>query len=340
MGAEGSDDECPAAVKILVTGASGFVGRHLTAFLGAEHPEVEVVGVRRSPRSASEPAGVGRFIQADLEDAAAVETLLEQERPDRIFHLAAQSSVHRSWADPAGTLRVNVHGILNLMEGLRRQRLGPRVLVVGSAEEYGAASSAELPLREDAPLRPASVYAVSKVAQSYLSLQYFIANGIPVVRTRTFPHTGPGRGEAFAESSFARQIAEAALGRRPPCVATGNLDAVRDYSDVRDVVRAYWDLLEHGVPGEVYNVCSGRAVTVRAILERLVAISGLRVAFELDPDRLRPADVPALVGDPTRLHAATGWRPAFTLDGTLRDLLADWMETLQAPVPVRGSVQA
>jgi GDP-4-dehydro-6-deoxy-D-mannose reductase len=326
-------------MKVLVTGANGFVGRHLSAFLAREHAEVEVVGVRRLNRATVPPAAGVRFVEADLEDPEVVEAILGQERPDRIVHLAAQSSVHRSWSDPAGTLRVNVHGVLNLMEGLRRHCLTPRVLVVGSAEEYGCVAPHELPLGEDAPLRPSSAYAVSKVAQSYLSLQYFLANGIPVVRTRTFPHTGPGRGEAFAESSFARQIAEAALGRRPPSVSTGNLEAVRDYSDVRDVVRAYWALLERGVPGEVYNVCSGRGVTMREILDLLVAQSGLSVSIEMDPERLRPSDVPALVGDPTRLRTATAWEPEISLERTMKDLLDDWMQTLRDPVAVIRTVR-
>jgi GDP-4-dehydro-6-deoxy-D-mannose reductase len=198
------------------------------------------------------------------------------------------------------------------------------VLVVGSAEEYGPVSEAELPIREDAPLRPASPYAVSKVAQGALARLYGPAGGMRVVLTRTFHHTGPGRGEAFAESSFARQIAEIEHGLRPPVIEVGNLDAVRDFSDVRDVVRAYLLLLEKGEAGEAYNVCSGRGLRIREVLDLLLASSSARVEVRVDQERLRPADVPAQVGDPSRLRAATSWEPRIPIEETLRDLLSDW----------------
>ena len=320
-------------MKVLITGVGGFVGAHLVAFLRAEHPEVEIVGLRR-PRGARVTGPEGcRIVVADLEGQGGMADILAEERPDRIVHLAAQSSVHRSWADPAGTLRGNVHGLLGLLEGLRRVSLLPRILVVGSAEEYGAVPEDAMPIREDQPLRPASPYAVSKVAQGYLALQYGISHHIPIVRTRTFHHTGPGRSETFAESSFAKQIAEAALGLAEPVISVGNLDAVRDFGDVRDVVRAYWALLDKGEPGEVYNVCTGRGIAVRDVLAQLIAVSGQNVTVKVDPERLRPADLPVLVGDPSKLQGATGWRPARTLDTTLADLLADWLQVLRSPAP-------
>ena len=250
--------------------------------------------------------------------------MIEEVRPDGIVHLAGQSSVHQSWLDPGGTLRTNVLGIVHLLDAARRAALRPAVLVVGSAEEYGPVSEAELPIRETAPLRPASPYAVSKVAQGALALLYGPAGGMRVVLTRTFHHTGPGRGEAFAESSFARQIAEIEHGLRPPVIEVGNLDAVRDFSDVRDVVRAYLLLLEKGEPGQAYNVCSGRGRRIREVLDLLLASSSARVEVRVDAERLRPSDVPAQVGDPSRLRAATGWEPRIPLEETLADLLADW----------------
>ncbi len=193
-------------------------------------------------------------------------------------------------------------------------------------------AAAELPLREDMPLRPSSPYAVSKVAQGLLALQYGPAGGLRILRTRTFHHTGPGRGETFAESSFARQIAEIEAGRRPPVLQVGNLDAVRDYTDVRDVVRAYWALLDRGVAGEVYNVCSGQGRRIRDLLEVLLAASGTKVEVRVDKDRLRPSDVPALVGDPARLRAATGWKPRVSLEDSLRELLQDWRQRVSVSV--------
>jgi GDP-4-dehydro-6-deoxy-D-mannose reductase len=312
-------------VKLLVTGAGGFVAGHLFDFLRAEHPEVETFGLVRphgsAPRAAREGVSV---LEADLNDPASLEPVLDVVAPDRIVHLAGQSSVHVSWIDPGGTLRTNVLGIVHLLDAVRGRGLRPDVLVVGSAEEYGMVSPSELPLGEDLPLRPSSPYAVSKVAQGLLALAYGPAGGMRVLRTRTFHHTGPGRGETFAESSFARQIAEIEAGRRASVLHVGNLEAVRDYTDVRDVVRAYWALLDRGAAGEVYNVCSGQGRRIRDLLDILLAASGTAVEVRVDPDRLRPSDVPALVGNPRRLVEATGWLPRVPLEDSLRELLDDW----------------
>jgi GDP-4-dehydro-6-deoxy-D-mannose reductase len=323
-------------VRVLVTGAHGFVGGHLLDLLREEHPEVETFALVRPRGGAPVPrAGRAAVLEADLDDAAAVSAALATARPDRIVHLAGQSSVHHSWIDPGATLRTNVMGLVHLMEGLRTEGLAPRVLVVGSADEYGIVADAAAPVAEDAPLRPVSPYAVSKVAQGLLALQYAAGGGPEVVRTRTFPHTGPGRGEAFAESSFARQIVEVEAGLRKPVLAVGNLDAVRDFTDVRDVVRAYWALLERGTAGAVYNVCSGRGTSVGDVLRRLIAIAGVEVEVRADPGRFRPSDIPVLIGDPRRLRTATGWEPRVDLDQTLRDLLDDWRARVAARSPAR-----
>jgi GDP-4-dehydro-6-deoxy-D-mannose reductase len=310
---------------LLVTGAGGFVGGHLVELVRREAPETTVHGVVLPHGSLGWSTSKGaRILEADLDDPAAAAAVIEEVRPEGIVHLAGQSSVHQSWLDPGGTLRTNVLGIVHLLDAARRACLRSAVLVVGSAEEYGPVAEAELPIREDAPLRPASPYAVSKVAQGALALLYGPSGGMRVVLTRTFHHTGPGRGEAFAESSFARQIAEIEHGLRPPVIEVGNLDAVRDFTDVRDVVRAYLLLLEKGEPGRAYNVCSGRGRRIRDVLDMLLASSSTRVEVRVDHERLRPSDVPAQVGDPSRLRAATSWEPRIPFEETLADLLADW----------------
>lgn len=316
--------------RVLITGAAGFVGAHLVEFLRAEAPAAQLFGLVK-PHGAVRETELAGFttLEADLDDTAAVAHAVRDALPDRVIHLAGQSSVQHSWTDPGATLRTNVMGLVNLVEALRQQRLAPRLLVVGSAEEYGSVDAAELPIREDQPLRPSSPYAVSKAAQGLLAREYAGQGGLCVVCTRTFPHTGPRRGEAFAESSFARQLAEIEQGRREPALHVGNLDALRDFSDVRDVVRAYWGLLEHGVSGEAYNVCSGSGIRIRDLLQRLIELSGARVDVRVDPERLRPADLPALVGDPAKLRRATGWQPRHALDQTLHDLLQYWRERVR-----------
>lgn len=319
-------------MRVLITGVAGFVGGHLVDHLHGEHPDAVVVGLDSHPGNRARALGID-VIGADLESADAVRAALAESEPDVVVHLAAQSSPRESWADPARTFRTNVMGLLHLLEGARALSTFPRILVVGSAEEYGLVRPEDLPLREDTPLRPTTPYAASKVAQGYLALQYAISLRLPILRTRTFHHTGPRRGEAFAESSFARQVAEIEMGLRAPVLEVGNLDAVRDFTDVRDVVKAYWGLVERGEAGEVYNVCSGRGVRIGALLETLITLSGVDVEVRVDPGRLRPTDVPAIVGDWGRLEAATGWQPAIPLNRTLEDLLDHWRERLRTPTP-------
>jgi GDP-4-dehydro-6-deoxy-D-mannose reductase len=321
-------------LRLLVTGAGGFVGGHLVAWLRAEHPGVEIHGAVLPQGGISWGAGAGmRVVEADLNDPASARALVDAVAPDRILHLAGQSSAQQSFLDPGGTLRTNVLGIVHVLDAARWLGLKPDVLVVGSAEEYGTPRPEDLPLRETTPLRPSSPYAVSKVAQGALALLYGPAGGMRVVLTRTFHHTGPGRGEAFAESSFARQVAEIEAGLRPPVLKVGNLEAVRDFADVRDVVRAYWLLLERGEAGAVYNVCTGRGRRIRELLDQLLAASPAQVSVRVDPERLRPSDVPVQVGDPARLVAATGWQPQIALEQTLRELLEDWRARVRAGSP-------
>jgi GDP-4-dehydro-6-deoxy-D-mannose reductase len=252
--------------------------------------------------------------------------MLDRVRPDRVFHLAAQSYVPTSWAAPTETLTANVTCQLNLFEAARELELPARFQIAGSSEEYGLVQPGEVPIREDNPLRPLSPYAVSKVAQDLLAYQYWRSHGLYSVRTRGFNHTGPRRGEVFVTSSFARQIAEIEKGRREPVVHVGNLEAQRDFTDVRDMVRAYWLALEHGEPGEVYNIGSGRAYTIRQVLDILLGLSTTRVEVREDPARLRPSDVPILLGDATRFRRVSGWEPTIPFEVTLKDLLDYWRE--------------
>ncbi len=322
-------------MRVLITGVAGFVGSHLVDFLQRLSDPPDVYGLIKPRGTRPELPPSVALLEADLEDAASVERALDETAPDRIVHLAAQSSPQLSWADPPGTYRTNVMGLLNLLEAVRKRGLSPRTLVVGSAEEYGLPDAGDLPLREDAPLRPQSPYASSKVAQGFLALQYALAYRLPIIRTRTFHHTGSRRGEAFAESSFARQIAEIEAGLRPPLVEVGNLDAVRDFTDVRDVLRAYWLLMERGQPGEVYNVCSGRGLRIGDLLDLLIRLSGREIEVRVDPQKVRKAEIPEVVGDRSKITAATGWAPDVPLERTLGFLLEGWRARAQAAAPPR-----
>jgi GDP-4-dehydro-6-deoxy-D-mannose reductase len=309
-------------MQALITGIAGFVGGHFVDFLRSSHAEVEIVGLVRPGEAV--PEGLGEralLIETELEERASVDAALARCRPDRIVHLAAQSNPRLSWSNPEGTFRTNVLGLLHLMEAIRSRFSKPRILVVGSAEEYGHIDPQALPVVEEAPLLPLNPYAASKVAQGFLARQYALSSAIWTVCTRTFHHTGPGRSVAFAEGSFARQIVEIESGHRAPVLQTGNLESVRDFTDVRDVVRAYWALLEKGRPGEVYNVCSGIGTRLRDLVERMLALTRAKIEIAVDPERMRPSDVPAQVGDPRKLKDDTCWEPVIPLDRTLADLL-------------------
>jgi GDP-4-dehydro-6-deoxy-D-mannose reductase len=252
--------------------------------------------------------------------------VLRDIRPDRLFHLAAQSYVPTSWRAPAETLAGNVLGQVNLFEAIRDLGLETRVHIAGSSEEYGLVHPDETPIREENPLRPLSPYAVSKVTQDLLAYQYWKSYQLHVVRTRGFNHTGPRRGEVFVTSNFARQVAAIERGRLDPVVWVGNLESVRDFTDVRDMVRAYWLALEQGEPGEVYNVCSGRGYSARQVLDILLDYARVKVEVREDPARMRPSDVTLLLGDCTKFQNATGWKPTIAFEITLKDLLEYWRQ--------------
>jgi GDP-4-dehydro-6-deoxy-D-mannose reductase len=314
-------------MKVLVTGITGFAGSHLVDYMLAEHKDAEIVGIQRW-RSRTENIehflDKVRMVECDLRDASSVRDVLDAIRPDWIFHLAAQSFVPTSWTAPTESLVTNVIGQLNIFEAVKKLRIMPRIQLACSSEEYGMVYENELPIKETNPLRPLSPYAVSKVGQDMMGYQYFMSFKLPVIRTRGFNHEGPRRGPVFVCSDFAKQIAEIERGRRPPVIRVGNLEARRDFTDVRDVVRGYWLSLEKGEPGEVYNLCSGRAWTIREMLDLLLGMTKVKVKIEQDQARMRPSDVPVLLGDAAKFNKATGWKPTIPFETTLRDLLEYW----------------
>jgi GDP-4-dehydro-6-deoxy-D-mannose reductase len=307
-------------VRALVTGAGGFVGPHLCRLLLAQ-PGWTVDAATRRP--ADLPVGV-RQQQLDLLDSAATARLLATLRPTAIVHLAGQSSVGRSLAEPAATLTTNILSLLHVLEGCRAAGLDPQIVVAGSAEEYGDTARMRAPLTEDCPLQPANPYAVSKATQDLLGLQYHLAHGMRIVRLRLFNHIGPGQRPGFVLADFARQIARIEAGLQPPRMLVGNLAARRDFLDVRDVARAYLLAIERGRPGAAYNVGSGQARSIQEVLDRLLRLSNARIEVERDPTRARPADIPLLLADAGALRAATGWRPEIPFERSVADILADW----------------
>jgi len=293
-------------VRALVTGGKGFVGSWLGAHLRDQGDEVRSIDH-----------------EVDVTDAAAVRTAVLDAAPEAVYHLAALTHVGESWSAPTAVLQVNAVGTLHVLEAARALDPPPRVLLVSSAEVYGAVAEAELPVTEGAPLAPVTPYAASKVAAEYLGVQAYLAHRLPVVRARPFNHVGPGQASGFVVPSLAERIVEAKRsGTRT--VGVGNLSAQRDLTDVRDVVRAYRLLIEHGVPGETYNVCSGRAQSIRSVAERLLHLAGADLELVTDPELVRPVDVPIVRGDPSKLQAATGWSAGIGLDQTLRDVLSEW----------------
>jgi GDP-4-dehydro-6-deoxy-D-mannose reductase len=312
-------------VRVLITGASGFVGRHLVEHLTTVAPDADIWGLVWSEDPGEAPPSVHR-LTGDLALPSSLAHNIENARPDIVFHLAGATSVASSWQQPDRSFQVNALGTLNLLEALRSLDHDPVVVVATSAEIYGAVPEEKQPIGEDTPLRPISPYAASKAAQDLIAAQYHRGFSIPTVRLRLFPHTGPHRPAHFAASSFARQIARIERGLEPPRLKVGNLDAVRDFTDVRDVARAYWLAATSECAGEAYNICSGRGVTICWVLDTLLSFSGVEIEVEVDPARLRVADIPHLVGDHGRFTSATGWTPDIPLEQTLQDLLDGWRE--------------
>ncbi len=311
-------------MKILITGITGMVGSHLAEYILAEHPGAQVHGLVRwrSPLvNIQSILGRVQLHTAELRDLNSLIVVIQRVKPDRIFHLAAQSYVTTSFDAPADTLHTNVIGTTNLLDAVRICGIDPMVHICSSSEVYGQVAKDETPIKETNPFRPASPYAVSKTGEDMVALQYFLSYGLKTVRTRMFTHTGPRRGDVFAESAFAKQIAEIEAGLRPNPMKVGNLDSVRTFADVRDAVRAYWLLLEKCPGGEVYNIGGEETMTVGQMLEILKKMSRCPINHEVDPSLLRPSDVTLQIPDTSKFKKATGWKPRIPLEQTLGDLL-------------------
>lgn len=317
-------------MKALITGISGFVGTHLTQYL-LDHTDWQIAGTVFGPYGSIKPWWDRLEIYpAELSRLAVVVFILEQVQPDYVFHLAAQPMVSLSHRDPWGTLENNIRMQLNILQALvELEMLDTRVLVVGSSEVYGPVKPEELPIRETQPFRPTNPYAVSKIAQDMLGLQYYLTYGIQAIRTRPFNHIGPGQRPGFVVPDFAYQIAVIEAGQSPPVMRVGNLTARRDFTDVRDVVRAYHLLMAQGEPGQVYNIGSGQSHAIQEILNVLLNKSEAKITIEPDPARMRPSDVPDVVCDADRLRRQTGWQPTIPFEQSLADVLDYWRERVQ-----------
>ena len=315
-------------MRILITGAAGFVGGHLIQHLQTTTPDAELHGTTVTGYAGDQFPEV-LFHEIDLRDSEHVTALLDSLHPDQVYHLAAQAFVPRSFEAPWETLENNVRSQLNLLLATIALRLTPRMLVVSSAEIYGPVSPDELPIDESAPFRPTNPYSVSKVAQDMLAYQYHASHDLPLIRVRPFNHFGPGQSERFVAPAFAMQLARIEAGKQEPVIKVGDLTASRDFTDVRDIVRAYHLLMTRGTPGDVYNVASGTVHSAQEILDTLLQISGVNVEVEVDPERLRPVEVPINYGSPHHLQKQTGWKPEIPFEQSLSDILEDCRQRIK-----------
>ena len=302
-------------MKYLITGHSGFVGRYLMDAIRHVEPEATIVAVDRVARPPD--------VQLDLLDLDAVGRLLAREQPDRLVHLASFSSVGASWLDPVTSFTNNTNIFLNVLECVRRSSPRTRVLSIGSSEQYGQVTPADLPLRETTPQRPLSPYAVARVAQEHLGDVYMRGYGVDVVATRSFNHVGAGQSPQFVVSALGKQFAELARGKRDR-IRVGTTSVIRDFLDVRDVVTAYVALLERGPAGEVYNICSGRGHSIADVIQMFAAVARVEPVLETDPALVRPVENAVVVGDHSKITAAIGWRPAIALEDALRSVYEYW----------------
>lgn len=309
-------------MRVLITGISGFAGKHLERYLLNAAPHIELHGTVFTAPAPQNGTSV-QYHCLDLRNEDGVHDLIAHVQPEQIYHLAAQSFVPRSFEAPWETIEINTRSLLNLITGCLRLKITPRILVVSSAQIYGAVTPNELPINEDTPLRPSTPYSVSKVAEDLLALQYTLSHQLPILRARPFNHFGPGQDTRFVAADFALQIARIEAGHQTPVISVGNLSAERDYSDVRDVVRAYHLIMERGTVGDVYNVASGNAYSIQYLLDKLIESTSVPIEVRVDQARLRPVDVPCIRGDISRLTAATGWTPTISFEQTIRDVLED-----------------
>jgi len=311
-------------MKALITGISGFVGYHLADFLLKEKFILSGT-VLDSGEFPSKYEDRIKILEGDLQDTGFVSDLLKITKPDIIFHLASYTSPAESFTDPTKVIVNNILITTNLLEFVRKSvQNRPRILIVGSADEYGLVREEENPVKEDTPLRPISPYSVSKLAQDYLGLQYHLAYKLNTIRVRPGNQIGPGQRADFVISSFAKQIVNAEKGKQQPVIKVGNLEAIRDFTDVRDMIKAYKLAILKGKPGEVYNMGSGKGFKISDILNKLIGFSKIKVEVQIDQARIRPLDIPKLVIDASKFSELTGWKPKIKIEQTLRDVLNYW----------------
>lgn len=312
--------------SILITGANGFVGRHVVDYCLTK--QAKITAVHRNSQTKNSGDDTIRWVSCNVDNQAETFDLLEQSRPDWIIHLAGVSHIPVSWKDPKTTFRSNLIGTFNLLEGITHSGLSSKILIVSSSDVYAPVPSNGKALSEESPLNPLSPYAVTKVGTELLIDWFIREKGVNAVTVRPFSHTGPGQKENFVCSSFAKQIALIELGKQEPELHVGNLEIQRDFSDVRDMVRAYWLALERGGEGEVYNICSGNPLKLKTILEHLLQLSKSRIEVHKDPTRFRKSDIPVQFGDPTKFIKATNWSKEFSMEKTLKDMLIYWRNQL------------
>lgn len=308
-------------MKAMVIGAAGFVGNYL---IDAIHKDLFCdVWATKLPNH--------HFVRSDVEivdlnvlDAGKMSNIIHQVKPDYVFYLAAQSSIARSWQNPTKTVEINVRGGLNLLDALRKMDPPPRVLIIGSGEEYGLVSPNDVPIREDVPLNPQNIYAATKACQNMIATVYQRAYSLPIMLIRAFNHIGPGQADTFVVSDFCHQIAKIESGIQEPVIKVGNLSARRDFTDVRDVVRAYTALAQFGSPGETYNVGHGHAISIQNVLDTVIEQSEVPINVFVDKKKLRPIDAPIIEPDISKLYSATGWKPEIPLQDSIKEMLEYW----------------
>ncbi|MGY2133415.1 GDP-mannose 4,6-dehydratase [Hymenobacter sp. HD11105] len=311
--------------KVLITGASGFVGKYLIEALSTLKDSLELVCISRNPyfQFPSSKNLKIKVINADLNNYSALDNLFIHFKPDSVFHLASDSSVSHSWESPIESFLNNTNIFLNLVESLRKHSMSCRILSIGSSEEYGLVNPTNIPLNEDSPLNPISPYAVARVSQELLSKVYYEGYGMSIIMTRSFNHIGPGQRDAFVISSFAKQIVEFKMGKHVN-MQVGNINIIRDFLDVRDVVKAYIGLMKFGQAGNIYNICSGRGYTLKEIIKKMQDIAEVSFSYEINSDLLRPSDNPIIVGDNNKIRNAINWEPSFTIEQSLTDIIKYW----------------
>ena len=310
-------------MKALIIGAAGFVGKYLLAHLSETYPWQLYATKLPQEDIQFDHATILNLNILEKED---ILHTLKEIQPDYIFHLAAQSSVALSWKKPALTVDINIKGCLNLLDAIREADLSPKILLIGSGEEYGNISSENIPVSEDTLPRPGNIYAATKVCQNMIGSIYAQAYHMDVMLVRAFNHIGPEQAPAFVVSDFCKQVAEIEKGNSEPVIRVGNLSAKRDFTDVRDVVRAYGLLIQHGQAGETYNIGSGHAIAIQELLDRILQLSNSNITVETDVNKLRPVDVPIIEADISKLQACISWKPEIPLDQTLLETLNYWRQ--------------